>query len=150
MGQSLVQIYVHVVFSTKDRAPLILPEVRADLYGFLGEYLNRADCPCVAIGGVEDHVHLLFKLGKDAQVQDVVGGLKSRSSSWIKGRDARLRRFYWQRGYAAFSISSIHLAAARRYIDGQQRHHRKESFEAELRRILKKCEMEYDEAYLLT
>lgn len=150
MGQSLVQIYVHVIFSTKGRAPLLVPEVRREVFGFLGEYLNREHCPCVGVGGVADHVRLLFRLGKGTEVESLIGELKSRSSTWIKARHPRLRGFYWQRGYAAYSLSSTHVAAAHQYILEQERHHRSECYEDEVRRILKKNRIEYDERYLFT
>lgn len=148
MGQSLVQIYVHVVFSTRDRAPLISPGIRTPLFGFLGEFLNRAGCPCVAVGGVADHVHLVFRLGKGVDIQHLVGDLKSRSSLWVKESYPGHENFYWQRGYAAYSLSNGHVDAARRYVQDQEQHHRQESFADELRRILGKNGIEFDERYV--
>lgn len=150
MGQSLVQLYVHTIFSTKDRMPLITPEVRPQLFGFLGEFLNRADCPCIMVGGVADHVHLVFRLGKDTGVEKLIGTMKSRSSCWVKREFPRMRGFYWQRGYAAFSLSSTHVRAAQLYVANQEQHHHKESFEAELKRILEKNGLEYDDSHLMS
>lgn len=148
MSQSLAQIYVHLVFSTKDRLALITPEIQDELFPYLGGMLNNHDCQSLGVGGTTDHVHLLFDLGKAHNIQALVGELKSSSSHWVKERFPQARLFYWQAGYAAFSISASHVDATRAYVANQQAHHKRVGFRQELVRLLKKNRVEYDEAHL--
>jgi putative transposase len=149
VSQSLSQIYVHIVFSTKDRRPFLQNRAILDeTHNYLGGPFNRLDRPVLLVGGVADHVHILCRLGRTIAIADLVKELKRESSKWIKTKDADLEQFHWQNGYGAFSVSPGHLEALRKYIANQEDHHRKESFQDEFRRLLKKYGLEWDERYV--
>ncbi|MFM8222321.1 MAG: IS200/IS605 family transposase [Planctomycetaceae bacterium] len=149
MPQSLTRITVHLIFSTKKRA-LFLSEraIRSEMHSVLGGSCNNLGCPPILVGGVEDHVHIACHLGRTHTVADLIKELKRESSRWAKERANSLRDFEWQSGYAAFSVSQSHVDALVEYIRDQEEHHRKESFQDELRRILEKNNLEWDERYL--
>jgi len=107
MGQSLVKNYLHIVFSTKHREPLIQEPVQDGLYAYLGGICKNMECHPVKIGGFTDHVHILCLLSKKVTLMKLMEELKSHSSSWIKTKESIYRNFYWQDGYGAFSV--IHL-----------------------------------------
>ncbi len=107
MGQSLVQNYIHLIFSTKHRQPLIQPTVEADLHAYLGGICNRFDSQPIIIGGFTDHIHILSKLSKKIALMKLVEEVKSHSSKWIKTRGEQFRDFYWQDGYGAFSVNPL-------------------------------------------
>lgn len=148
MSQSLVKNLLHLVFSTKHRNPLISSDVRADLYAYQAGVFANWDSPALIIGGVEDHVHALFLLSKNHALAKVVEEVKKASSKWIKTEGNAADDFYWQSGYAAFSVSSSKVDDVRTYIENQEEHHRKISFQVELRRFLKRHDVEYDERYV--
>jgi REP element-mobilizing transposase RayT len=149
MSQSLAQIYLHVVFSTKNRQPFLRDkEFRGRLHGYLAGICKNLDCPSLIIGGVEDHVHILCRLGKTIDVATLLREVKRDSSKWVKENDATLSEFQWQAGYGAFSVSPSHVDALRQYIENQEEHHRRESFQDEFRRICKKYGVEIDERYV--
>jgi putative transposase len=148
MPQSLVQIYVHLVFSTKDRRPFLRDQsFRERLHAYLVGACKGQECPSLQVGGVEDHVHLLVRLGKMNDVSTLVRELKRESSKWAKA-ESRVDDFQWQSGYGAFSVSPSHIAALTGYIRNQEEHHKKESFQDEFRRLCKKYGMEMDEQYV--
>src|SRR4051812_10404243 len=110
MSQSLAQIYVHIVFSTKNRNAFLKDRaIRKEMHDFLAGMCRRFDCPALRVGGVEDHVHLLVRLGRKTSIADLVKEIKHDSSSWIKTRSPDLAAFYWQAGYGAFSVSPAHV-----------------------------------------
>ena len=110
MPQSLVQIYVHIVFSTKDREPFLDdPAHRERVHAYLKGVCENQGCPSLRIGSVEDHVHILCRLSKTFDVATLIRELKRDSSKWIKEEDRACRNFYWQNGYGAFSISPSHV-----------------------------------------
>jgi putative transposase len=149
MPQSLAQIYLHIVFSTKERRPFLQDRaIRDELHQYLGGTCNNLDCPVLRVGGVADHVHILCRLGRVITVADLVKELKRDSSQWLKTKSPELREFYWQNGYGAFSISPGHVEAVRVYIANQEEHHRTVSFQDEFRRLLTKYGLEWDECYL--
>jgi REP element-mobilizing transposase RayT len=149
MPQSLVQIYTHIIFSTKHRQPLLTtPAPQAELHRYLGGACRNLGCPSITVGGAEDHIHILCRLGKTIAIADLIRELKRDSSKWLKKKGNGLAKFGWQDGYAAFSISPAHVEALVKYIQNQEVHHRKTSFQDELRRILKKYAVEYEERYL--
>ncbi|MBB3206609.1 REP element-mobilizing transposase RayT [Rhodopirellula rubra] len=148
MGQSLVQIYVHIVFSTKGRKPFLKSDVQRErLHAYLSGICKNQNSPAIVIGGVEDHVHLLCRLGKTIEIAKLARNLKSDSSEWVK-KDLSIKNFYWQTGYGAFSVSPSHIAALTKYIENQGEHHRKESFQIEFRRLCAKYGVEIDERYV--
>ena len=149
MPQSLAQIYLHIVFSTKGRrAYLQNPQLRDELHHYLGGACRNQGSPSLIVGGVADHIHILCRLSRTYSVSDLVKELKRESSVWLKTKSPLLADFHWQDGYGAFSISPGHVPLLRTYIAGQEEHHNKETFQDEFRRLLKLYEVEYDERYV--
>ena len=149
MPQSLAQIYLHLVFSTKDRRPFFVDKaVRQEAHKYLGGTCNNLDCPVLNVGGPADHVHILCRLARTTSVADLVRELKRESSQCLKTKGNSLADFYWQNGYGAFSLSPAHVDALRDYIVNQEEHHRRETFQEEFRRLLTKCGLEWDERYV--
>ena len=148
MPQSLSKNLIHLIYSTKDRAPSISPEIRAGLFGYKAGILKEWKSPALIIGGVEDHVHVLFCLSKNHALAKVVEELKKGSSKWMKTQGPGFRDFYWQAGYGAFSVSQSNVEQVRRYIESQEEHHRTRSFQEEFLAFLDRYEMEYDERFL--
>ena len=149
MPQSLAKILVHTVFSTKERRPFLRDvSVREELHRYLGGILNQLECQPIIVGGVADHVHLLACLSRTCPVAEMVKELKRGSSLWIKQRDCALDDFAWQAGYGVFSIGFSQIEATRRYVAEQERHHRKCTFQDELRRLLDRYQVAYDERYV--
>ena len=148
MPQSLSRILVHLIFSTKNREPFLVPEIRTELYSYLAGVLREEECPALQVGGVADHVHLLFGLSRTRTVAQVVEQVKTSSSKWIKPRGQAFAGFHWQAGYGAFSVSPGHVEVLKEYIRNQEKHHRAESFQDEFRRLCKKYGIEIDERYV--
>ena len=144
MPQSLSNVLVHLVFSTKHRHPRITQEIRRELYPYLTAVLKNHDCPVLQVGGVEDHVHALFQLSRKMSIADVVEKVKTSSSKWAKSKDSE---FAWQAGYGAFSVSPSEPDGVIRYIQGQEVHHRLVSFQDEYRELLRLAGMMLDERY---
>jgi len=149
MSQSLVQIYVHIVFSTKDRVPFLhdVP-FRDKVQAYLAGICHGQDCPALIVGGVADHVHILCRLGKQIEVSNLIREIKRDSSSWVKDEQRSLSAFYWQGGYGAFSISPSHVQKLTQYIQDQEQHHKRETFQEEFRRICAKYNVPIDERYV--
>jgi REP element-mobilizing transposase RayT len=148
MPQSLVQIYVHIVFSTKNRQPFLRDQtVRGRMHAYLIGICENQQCPPLRVGGVEDHVHILCRLSKILDVSTLIRELKRDSSKWVKEAFPQLTEFHWQNGYAAFSISPSHVEVLQEYIENQEEHHRHESFQDEFRRLCRKYGIEIDERY---
>jgi REP-associated tyrosine transposase len=148
VAQTLVNVLVHVIFSTKGRRHFIKPDIQSALYAYMAATLRNLDSPCLAIGGTSNHVHLLTTLSKKSALSEMVGELKKSSSKWIKTKGPAYRSFAWQEGYGAFSIGQSQVAVLKRYIAHQEEHHRTKSFEAELLETLTKYEVAYDDRYL--
>jgi putative transposase len=149
MSQSLSQIYLHIVFSTKNRAPFLVDKaLREAVHAYLAGTCRNLESPSLIVGGVEDHLHILCRFSKNLSVAQFFRELKRESSKWIKAKGRELASFYWQNGYGAFSISPSHVEALKEYIANQEEHHRQETFQEEFRRLLKKYGVEYDERYV--
>jgi len=118
------------------------------MHAYLATVLRSQDCETIIVGGVEDHVHALFALSKNHSLADVIQAIKRTSSSWVKGLASNLRKFYWQRGYGAFSIGQSQIEEVTRYIERQEEHHQRVSFQDEYRLFLEKYRVEYDERYV--
>lgn len=146
MPQSLSLLVVHVIFSTKDRRPVLVEEILPELFAYLATVARNAGCDCYRVGGVADHVHLAIRLSRTKSVAEIVEELKSSSSRWLKTKG--VSEFAWQRGYAAFSVGPADLDALVGYIAGQEEHHRKRSFQDEFRALLKRYGVEFDERYV--
>jgi putative transposase len=148
MPQSFAQLYIHAVFSTKERATLIDPSWEPRLYDVIGGILKSVKCSLLAAGGVEDHVHLLISLARDVSVSDALRNVKTDSSKWIHETFPSLADFHWQTGYSAFSVSQSQLGALKRYIANQKEHHRKQSYQDEVRQLLRLHGLESDEEHM--
>jgi len=148
MSQSLAKLYTHLVFSTKNREPSLLDELRADLHAYVGGTLQGLGCTPIEINSEPDHVHALFLLGRTIALSDTVGQFKTSSNDWLRGRDPRFAQFYWQAGYGAFSVSQSGVEEVRNYIRTQHEHHQRVSFQDEFRAFLRRYQIEYDERYV--
>jgi len=149
MPQSLSVVYLHLVFSTKERRPFLRdPIIRGEMHAWLGSASGQLKCPSVLVGGVEDHVHILARHGRTISQADWVKELKRTSSIWIKERDPRAHDFAWQAGYGVFSASASNLESVRDYVARQEEHHHKLSFQDEFRMFLKKHGETWDERYV--
>lgn len=148
MPQSLVQNYIHFVFSTKNLLSLIKPPFEEDLYGYMSGICKANDSPALKIGGHMDHVHVLCRLSKKIALVDFIQILKSRSSKWMKTKDVQLSNFYWQDGYGAFSVSPGHAENLIDYIANQHERHKQVSSKEEYIGLLKKYNVEYKVEYL--
>jgi REP element-mobilizing transposase RayT len=148
VAQSLAKVYLHVVFSTKNREPMLAEEWRDELFRVLGGTANSLGCQSLIVGGVADHIHMLFVLARTLSIADAVGKLKSTSSTWINQSGKLRGHFQWQAGYSVFSVSQSNVQAVREYILHQPEHHATQSFQDELRDWLKAYELEWDEQYL--
>jgi putative transposase len=146
MPQSLVKVLVHIVFSTKDRVKLITPDIEPRLYGYISSIIENHGGRMIIAGSVSDHIHLLISLGRN-EIGALVGDIKRSTSVWIKKQDKRFSKFYWQRGYGAFSIGQSQVAAVSRYIANQKEHHKLQAFQDEFRELCRKYEVEFDERY---
>jgi len=148
MPQSLAQILVHLVFSTKDRAPLLPDALRDELHGYIGGIVENHKGTLLKAGSVADHIHLLIAHPRTCSPSELVQEIKTGSSKWLKTRSPDLLQFHWQGGYGIFSISPAHRPSLERYIAGQAEHHRVVTFQDEYRRLLEKYDIEYDERYV--
>jgi len=148
MPQSLANILVHLVFSTKNRAPLIAPEIEGELYPYLASICRACKSPAHAIGGTDDHVHIALSLARTISVADLLEEVKGSSSKWIKTKGPQYAAFAWQNGYGAFSIGQSQLPALKGYVAKQKEHHRRQTYQEEFREFLKRYQVAYDERYV--
>ena len=148
MAQSLANVLLHIIFSTKNRHPCIDSTIEQELYAYIisisascGSYVHK-------IGGVEDHVHLFSTLPRALSISDLLEELKKNSSKWIKTKGEKYQNFAWQKGFGAFSVSESQHKAVITYISNQKEHHKIHSFQDEYRKILKLNNIAYDERYV--
>ena len=149
MATTFSNLLYHLVFSTKNRQPLIQTDFRESLYGYMGGILRAEGGILLEIGGMPDHVHLLAKMKTDVAVSVAVKEIKAKSSKWLNERSGALERFEWQKGYGIFSVSASLADKVRAYIQSQEEHHRRVSFRDELVSLLERNGIPYDERYLL-
>lgn len=147
MPSTYSNLLYHIVFSTKDRAPLISDEIKEELYRYMAGIAREEGGTLLEIGGIEDHVHLLAKFKPSIAVSDMLRLIKTNSSKWMHEEKGH-PRFGWQEGYAAFSVSESQVVAVRRYIRNQAVHHRRQSFQEEFVAMLERHGVEYDPRYL--
>ena len=148
MPASHTNLLYHFVFSTKERRALVTPKLQAELYPYIGGIVRSERGILLDIGGMPDHVHLVARLRADTAVADMVRLVKANSSKWANERKDLTDGFAWQAGYGAFTISQSQLPTVREYVQTQERHHRRKTFQEELVALLKKHGIEYDERYL--
>jgi REP element-mobilizing transposase RayT len=149
MSQSLANVLIHVTYSTKHRKPFLRnPHVRDVMTGYLVGTLRNMKCPSLIVGVVEDHVHILCNLHRTVTIAKLVEEVKRSSSARIKQEGTSLNNFHWQNGYGVFSVSQSNAEQVKSYIANQDEHHRKRTFQEELRLLLDRHGIEYDERYV--
>ncbi len=149
MPHSLANLIVHILFSTKGRRPWLKdPAVRRELYAYMGGILKAIGSTPIEINGVEDHVHLLCTMPRHRAISKIVEEIKSEPSKWLKRKGPAYRGFYWQEGYAAFSVSASQVPKLKRYIRNQAEHHKRLTFQEELRLICQKHGIMIDERHV--
>jgi REP element-mobilizing transposase RayT len=147
MSQSLAMNLLHLVYTTKNRTPWIPAEVHDRLFAYQAGIFKEWESPAIVIGGVEDHLHALFMLSKNQPLKKIVEEVKKGSSKWMKTATGN-GDFCWQNGYAAFSVSQSSVPQVKRYIQNQETHHRKMTFQDELRALLQRHQVAFDERYV--
>ncbi|MGE5530522.1 MAG: IS200/IS605 family transposase [Bacteroidota bacterium] len=148
MPQSFVCLYCHLVFSTKNRLPLIGDDIRGRLHEYIGGILRNNGCDPIAIGGTMDHVHTIFRLGKQIAPCEVVRLAKAGSSRWVHETFPELRDFGWQSGYGMFPVSAQGLEGAKAYVVNQAENHRERPFQEEYLDFLRRHGVSYGERYV--
>ena len=146
MPQSLANILIHVIWSTKERRPLISDVVRPGLHGYMAGILKHLESPALIINSVADHVHMLCQLSKNLAACKLVEEVKKNSSKWMK--EQGVIDFAWQNGYGVFSVSQSNADDVRKYIEGQAEHHRKRDFKDEFREFCRRYNVSLDERYV--
>ena len=136
MSHSLTRIWIHAVFSTKDRQPLLKDKMRASLLAHIQEELEDQGCGVRIINGTNDHIHVLFLLSKEHSIAQIMKSIKGESSHWINGGDLIPQKFAWQVGYGGFSVSESIVNKVEKYIRDQQEHHRTMTFAEEYQKLL--------------
>jgi REP element-mobilizing transposase RayT len=148
MPGTYTNLLYHFVFSTKNRLPLITREIEDELHKYLGGIIRGEGGTMLEVNGIEDHLHMIAKLKPTKAVSDILRNLKANSSKWLNEEKLKVRKFSWQDGYAAFTVSESQVPRVRQYIRRQKEHHRRIDFKAELLALLEKHRVEYDEQYL--
>ena len=146
MSQSLTQLYVHIIFSTKHRHDFITDEIKEELYSYISKILKSYNSPPLQIGGTNNHIHILCKLSKNYTLCKIIEEIKKNSSKWMKSKG--IVNFFWQGEYGVFSVSQSQLEVVKKYIINQVEHHRTKTFENEFRYLLKKNRIVFDERYV--
>ncbi|KLU07199.1 transposase [Rhodopirellula islandica] len=139
---------VHLIWSTKDRKPLIADEFQEDLYAYIGGILRKRKHVLLAAGGIADHIHLLVGMHPTQTIADCVRDLKSNSSVWVHEHFPKLKMFQWQTKYGAFSVSESSVDSVMAYIANQKEHHKKLTFQEEFLAILRKHGIQFDPRYV--
>jgi REP element-mobilizing transposase RayT len=148
MAQSLAKNLIHLIFSTKNRDPVLSEIVRPSLHRYLAGIFKDLESPTLAANSVADHIHILFNLNKNQPLAHVVMEIKRGSSKWLKTQGSDLEQFHWQNGYGAFSIGQSAVEEVKAYIANQAEHHRVKTFEEEFRTFLIRYEIDFDERYV--
>jgi len=148
VGNTYTSLYIHCIFSTKNRLPLIVPEIQDRLWPYMAGIAKNNNLKALAVGGMPDHIHILLSLPATITVSKVIQMIKGNSSKWINDTFETPSRFSWQRGYGAFSINFSILSDSIHYIQNQAVHHRRKSFKEEYLDFLKINKISYDERYL--
>lgn len=148
MAHTFISNLIHYVWSTKDRHKIISTDLQQRLWPFIGGIARRNDMKALAIGGVEDHIHMLLSLPATLSIAKAAQLIKGGSSKWVGDTFPELNTFAWQEGYGGLSVSVSHIEDTIAYIETQAEHHRQKTFEEEYLSFLKKHGIEYDEKYL--
>ena len=148
MAHSFANVLVHVIFGTKDRQPMITPDIRARLFAYMAGIAQELGATALIVNGADDHAHGLFGLPTTVSIADLLRVLKTNSSRWVHEQFPSHRNFAWQFGYGAFSVSQSNVDDVRAYIANQEEHHRHVSFRDEYIAFLKRHGIKYDERYV--
>ena len=148
MPQSLSNTLIHIVFSTKHHQEFIDEEIESKLFGYIGKICNEKNSTTIIVGGYRNHVHVFCRLYRPLSQSDLVKEVKSNSSKWMKTQGQAYENFYWQDGYAVFSVSQSQSSQLVKYIENQRQHHQKISFKDEYRAFLQRHNIEFDERYV--
>jgi REP element-mobilizing transposase RayT len=148
MSQSFTQVYVHIVFHTKNNVDHIYPEIEDELYAYIGGILRNCKSNVIQIGGTTDHLHILCILHKTFSLSDLAEEIKKSSSKWIKTKGDAYKNFYWQDGYGGFSVSASQINVVKRYIINQKEHHKKVSYLDEYKHLLDEYGIPYEDRFL--
>ena len=150
MSQSLCMFYVHLIYHIKTTSPIIRNEDLFRVFTYIVTLINSTGCHAIKVGGIGDHVHILFQLSKDKTIVSIVKDIKANSSRWLRELDPYYKSFAWQTGYGAFSVSQSLVEKTSNYIEHQKEHHSRKSFKEEYLAFLNLYEVQYDERYLFT
>ena len=148
MANTYTQIYIHVVFSVKGRQSLIQKNWKDELYMYISGIARGKEQKVYAIGGVADHIHILFSIKPNIVLSDLVREVKSNSSKWINEKRLAMGRFEWQEGFGAFSCSHSQLNDVIAYINNQEEHHATKTFRIEYIELLQKLDIDFNDKYL--
>jgi REP element-mobilizing transposase RayT len=149
MPSTYTALHYHVIFATKNREPCIGGDWRGDLHAYVGGILKGMEAHPLGVGGVADHVHVLVSMRPTVCLSDCVRELKKSATAWVRERYPQFqRRFQWQEGYSAFTVSASAREPVRRYIERQEEHHRKKTFSEELQEFLERSGVAYDPRYM--
>jgi putative transposase len=148
MPQSLAKILIHLIYSTKNREPFLVEELRDELHRYTGGILKELGSPAILINSVEDHVHILFSLSRTESISHVVQETKTGTSKWLKTKGPNFAKFQWQNGYGAFSVSQSKIDSVMKYVANQREHHRRKTFQDEYKEFLERYQIDYDERYV--
>lgn len=146
MSQTISQVLLHIVFSTKSRQSWLDGKISEELYKYIGSICQTKKSHVIAIGGVADHIHILVTLARDVSISDLIRTIKSNSSRWLKSKG--LVDFSWQSGYGVFSVSHSLQETVGHYVLNQKEHHKFFDFKNEFLRLLQRHQTPYDEKYL--
>ncbi len=148
MAHTFTNLKIHIIFSTKDRLPFITADLKTPLFAYLGGIIRDLNGKAIIVGGTSDHVHLLLSMSPTLSVSETLRLLKANSSRWVNRERGTKRAFAWQSGYGAFSVSESSAPAVVKYIQGQEEHHKRVSFQEEFVAFLRKNGITYDDRYL--
>jgi putative transposase len=149
MAHSFTGIYLHIIFSTKNRTRMLSPELRDRLFPYMGGLIRERNGDALLINGVEDHIHILTRFPATITLSDFLRDVKSISAGWVRDVFRDAGQFGWQTGYAAFSVSKTNVDTVREYIAQQEEHHKRKTFEEEYLEFLQRAGIEYDPRFVL-
>ena len=147
MAQSLSNVLLHLVFSTKNREPFVDVGIEEELFAYIGGICRKLKCPSHKIGAADDHSHIACSLARTIEISKLLEEIKKESSKWIKTKGSQYETFAWQGGYGAFSLGQSQLEDLKRYISLQREHHKNVPYKYEFRELLAQYNVEYDERY---